>query len=192
MISRRKAPSPWFSLISASRGWSCPAPGPCSQLKEGIHIPGILQASLALLEHKSSSACSKRTPRTGAPAIPRAEPIERMSGPKMKRSTLIYLAEHLAASVEPSSSLRAGLWRQNLTSAAAGDDKLEKGQHEILFLREFNTGALHSRKFTSLSFTAGLCGQRYSAKDLGKNFSAMKSDSPTLQLRESSGLPDSQ
>lgn len=138
LFSRRKAPSPLFSPVSASRGWSSPAPGPCSEPKERIHIPGTLQASFALLEHKSSSACTKRTARTGAPAIPCAEPIERMSGPKMKRSSLIYLARHLAASIELSSALRAGLWRHNLTSAAAGDDRLQKGQHEILFSQRFH------------------------------------------------------
>lgn len=88
--------------------------------------------------------------------MPRAEPIERMSGPQMKRSSLIYLARHLAASMEPCSSLRAGLWRQNLTSAAAGDDKWRKVSMKYYFLREFNTGALHSRKFTSLGFKAEL------------------------------------
>lgn len=115
-ISRRKAPSPWFSPIRASRDWSFPAPGPYCQPKEGIHKPGILQAS-------------KRT----ALGWQNWSSIETMSGPQMKRSSLISVARHLAASVEPSGSPRAGLWRQNLTSAAAGDDKLEKGQREILF-----------------------------------------------------------
>lgn len=128
-ISRRKAPSPWFSPIRASRGWSFPAPGPYCQPKEGIHKPGVLQASPGLLEHKSSSARTKRT----AVGWQNWSSIETVSGPQMKRSSLIHVARHLAASVEPSSSPRAGLWRQNLTSAAAGDDKLEKGQHEILF-----------------------------------------------------------
>lgn len=129
LISRSEAPSPCFSLIRASRGWSFPAPSPYCQLKEGMHKPGILQASLGLLEHKSSSACTKRM----AVGWQSWSSIETVSGPQMKRSSLIYVARHLAASMEPSSSLRAGLWRQNLTSAAAGDDKLEKGQHEILF-----------------------------------------------------------
>lgn len=128
-ISRRKAPSPWFSPIRASRGWSFPAPGPYCQPKEGIHKPGVLQASPGLLEHKSSSARNKRT----ALGWQNWSSTETMSGPRMKRSSLISVARHLAASVEPSSSPRAGLWRQNLTSAAAGDDKLEKGQREILF-----------------------------------------------------------
>lgn len=71
--------------------------------------------------------------RIRVPAIACAGSIERMSEPKIKRSSLIYFARHLAASVEPSDSFRAGLQRQNLTSAAARDDELEKGQDKILF-----------------------------------------------------------
>lgn len=71
--------------------------------------------------------------RIRVPAIARAGSIERRSEPKIKRSTLIYFARHLAASVEPSDSFRAGLQRQILTSAAARDDELEKGQDKMLF-----------------------------------------------------------
>lgn len=58
---------------------------------------------------------------------------ERMSEPKIKRSSLIYFARDLAASVEPSDSFGAEIQRQNLTSTAARDDALEKGQEKILF-----------------------------------------------------------
>jgi len=71
--------------------------------------------------------------RNRVPAIARAGSIARISEPKIKRSSEIYFARHLAASVEPSDSFRAGIQRQNLTSAAARDDELEKGQGKILF-----------------------------------------------------------
>lgn len=105
-------------VLSVARGtfsWSFPQP------RKGIHRK--MAASLTLPKYKSSSACSNRTvvgwQNLGAGST------EKMSAPDIERSSF-YFGRHLAASVQPSDSFRAGLQRQNLTSAAARDENKRK------------------------------------------------------------------
>lgn len=80
-----------------------------------------LAASLTLPEYKNSSAC---IPVVGWQNLS-AGSTEKMSAPDTEWCSF-YFGRHLAASVQPSDSFRAGLQRQNMTSAAARDENKRK------------------------------------------------------------------
>lgn len=91
--------------------------------KQGCVLARKLAASLPLPKYKNSSACSNRTV-VGWQNLS-AGSTEKMSEPDIERSSF-YFGRHLAASVQPSDSFRAGLQRQNPTSAAARDENKRK------------------------------------------------------------------